>query len=84
MERLSTLLLENQVFGPRTPSEAQECLNQIESAVVTGSESVKRNRMKRSWVLIQEIQLLPLERGKTVAADRIRELFSQLLDTVCL
>jgi hypothetical protein len=33
LERLSTLLLENGIFDPRTPSEAQECLNQIESAV---------------------------------------------------
>ena len=35
-------------------------------------------------VLIQQIQLLALKQGKTAPADRIRELFSQLLDTVCL
>jgi hypothetical protein len=35
-------------------------------------------------VLTQQIQLLALKQGKTVPADRIRELFSQLLDTVCL
>jgi hypothetical protein len=35
-------------------------------------------------VLIQQIQLLALNRGKTVPADRIRELLPQLLDTVCL
>jgi hypothetical protein len=31
-------------------------------------------------VLIQQIQLLALKRGKIVPADRIREWFSQLLD----
>jgi hypothetical protein len=35
-------------------------------------------------VLIQQVQLLALKQGKTVPADRIRELFSQLLDTVRL
>jgi len=35
-------------------------------------------------VLIQQIQLLALKRGKTVPADRIRELLSRLLDTVGL
>jgi hypothetical protein len=35
-------------------------------------------------VLIQQIQLLALKQGKAVPADRIREWFSQLLDTVCL
>jgi hypothetical protein len=31
-------------------------------------------------VLIQQTQLLALKRGKTVAADRIRELISQILN----
>ena len=35
-------------------------------------------------VLIQQIQLLALKQGNTVPADRIREWFSQLLDTVRL
>jgi hypothetical protein len=35
-------------------------------------------------VLIQQIQLLPLKQRKAVPADRIRELFSRFLDTVCL
>jgi len=35
-------------------------------------------------VLIQQIQLLALKLRKIMSADRIRELFSQLLDTVCL
>jgi hypothetical protein len=35
-------------------------------------------------VLIQQIQLLALKQGKAVPAERIQELFSQLLDTVCL
>jgi hypothetical protein len=35
-------------------------------------------------VLIQQIQFLALKQGKTVPADRIRKLLSQLLDTVCL
>jgi len=35
-------------------------------------------------VLIQQIQLLALKHRKTVPADRIREWFSPLLETVCL
>jgi hypothetical protein len=35
-------------------------------------------------VLIRQIQLLALKHGKTVPSGWIRELFSQLLDTVCL
>jgi hypothetical protein len=35
-------------------------------------------------VLIQQIKLLSLKRGKTVTTDRIRELLPQLLHTVCL
>ncbi len=31
-------------------------------------------------VLIQQIQLLALKQGKTVTADRIRELFLQILN----
>ena len=82
MERLSTLLLENGIFAPRTPSEAQEYLNQIESAVDTGIR-VSRKKSDEA-VLIQQIQLLALKQGKTVPADRIREWFSQLLGTVRL
>ena len=35
-------------------------------------------------VLTQQVQILALKQGKTVPADRIRELFSPLSDTVCL
>jgi hypothetical protein len=82
LERLSTLLLENGIFDPRTPSEAQECLNQIESAVDTRIR-VSQKKSDEA-VLIHQIQLLALKRGKTLRADRISEWFSQLLDTVCL
>jgi hypothetical protein len=55
------------------PSEAQECLNQIESAVDTGSESFQKKSDEA--VLTRHIQLLALKLGKIMSADRIRELF---------
>jgi len=82
LERLSTLLLENGIFGPRTLSKAQECLNQIEKG--RGHRIRVSQKKSDEAVLIQQIQLQALKQGKTVPADRIRELFSELLDTVGL
>jgi hypothetical protein len=64
-------------FGPRTPSEAQECLSDRERR----GHRIRVTRKKSDEaVLIQQIQLMALKQGKFVSADRIREWFSRLLE----
>jgi hypothetical protein len=62
--------------------KAQECLNRYRER--RGHRIRVTQKKSDEAVLIHHIQLLALNRGKTVPADRIRELLPQLLDTVCL